>query len=98
MPLALIACIVVFELLQSNTALKNLGPWVPGPPVLGSLGPGSLGPGSLGPWSSGPGSSVYSVPLGEDLDFQLQTQSSKFACFFLHSLFVSCFGLQWNAL
>ena len=51
--LALIACIVVFELLQSNTALKNLGPWVPGPWVLGSLGP----------WSSGPGSSVYSVPV-----------------------------------
>ena len=50
--MALIACIVVFELLQSSTALKNLGPWVPGPRVLGSLGPRS----------SGPGSSVYSVP------------------------------------
>ena len=60
--MALIACIVVFELLQSNTALKNLGPWVPvlGSPVLGSSGPrvlGSSGPrvlGSSGPWVPGP--------------------------------------------
>ena len=37
--LALIACIVVpvFELLQSNIALKNLGPWVPGPRVPGPV-------------------------------------------------------------
>ena len=44
--LALIACIVVpvFELLQSNTDLKNLSPWVPGPRVLGSSSPWVPGP------------------------------------------------------
>ena len=43
---ALIACIVVpvFELLQSNTDLMNLTPWVPGPRVLGSSGPWVPGP------------------------------------------------------
>ena len=64
MALALIARIVVFKLVQCNTALKNLGPWVPGVRVLRSLGPRS----------SGPGSSVYSTGI-PDIATRLWNQS-----------------------
>ena len=58
--------LVVFQLLQCNTALKYLGPRVAGPQVLGSLVLGSSGPGLVlgSPVSQGIRHPPESNPLG----------------------------------